>query len=108
MFVALSHSRVAQTYLRPALRFHDWFQLQCTLSEAAWQTRSQARGWQGGMKKRDKEPLVNLNLEGHESSKQDLNCPSVCLSSGLLEGLGQNMKISVYPEGSAEKLNLFI
>ena len=49
MFVALSHSRVAQrTYLHLALRFHYWFQLQCTLSEAAWQIRSQARGRQEG------------------------------------------------------------
>lgn len=62
----------------------------------------------GGVKKGNKKPVVNPNLEGHESSKQDLNCPSVCLSTGLLEGLGQNLKISVYPEGSAEKLKLFV
>lgn len=62
----------------------------------------------GGVKKRDEEPFVNPNLEGHENSKQDLNCPSVCLSTGLLEGLGQNLKISVYPEGSAQKPKLFI
>lgn len=108
MFVALSHSQVAQrTYICLALRFHYCFQLQCTLSEAAWETRSQARGRKKGWK-RDEERLANPNSEGHESSKQDLTWPSLCLSTGLLEGQGQNLKISVYPEGSAEKLKLFI
>lgn len=49
MFVALSHSQVAQrTYICLVLRFHYCFQLQCTLSEAAWETRSQARGRKKG------------------------------------------------------------